>query len=93
MVVAKISDLHMKHDTFDEFPYTLSSKREIQHPVDLVLGSTLSSMATYTMRPTEHQELQWQVQELLYKGFIWKSLSLYIANATHAKQIWQLAYT
>jgi hypothetical protein len=49
--------------------------RDIQHPIDLVLGSILPNKAAYQMNPRELEELQRQVDELITKGIVRESMS------------------
>ena len=58
-----------------DLPGELPPMRNIQYVIDLVTGATLPNMSHYMMNPAEHAELQRQVEELLDKGFINKSLS------------------
>ncbi|KAL5744614.1 hypothetical protein ACOSQ2_027730 [Xanthoceras sorbifolium] len=59
----------------DEPPQQLLPLCDIQHAIDLVPRSSLPNLPHYRMSPTEHKELQRQVQDLLSRGFIRESLS------------------
>jgi hypothetical protein len=47
----------------------------IEHQIDLILGASLPNRAPYRTNPEETKEIQWQVQELLDKGYVSESLS------------------
>ena len=61
----------------DELPCELPPLRDIQHAMDLVLGSQLPNLPHYRMDPKEREELNRQVG-LLERGFVRHSLSPYV---------------
>ena len=61
----------------EELPSEVPPLRGIQHAIDLVPGSQLPNLPHYRLNPTERAELNRQVQELLSKGFVRHSMSLY----------------
>ena len=69
----------------DEIPH-LPPKREIEFSIDLVLGATPVSRALYRMSPLELMELKMQLQELLGKGYIKLSVSLWGAPVLFVKK-------
>ena len=44
--------------------------RKIIHQIDIILGASFPNKAAHRMTPTEMEELNRQVQELLRKGLI-----------------------
>ena len=48
----------------------------IEHQIDFVLGASMPNRPVYRTNPEETKEIESQVQELLDKGWIQKSLSL-----------------
>ena len=61
-----------------EGPKGLPPFRGIEHQIDLVLGASLPNRPAYKTNPEETKEIESQVQELLDKGWIQKSLSPYV---------------
>jgi len=61
-----------------EGPIGLPPFRGIEHQIDLVLGVSLQNRPTYRTNPQEPKEIESQVQELLEKGWVQKSLSPYV---------------
>ena len=59
----------------NELPDMLPLLRDIQHTIDLFLGSQLPDLPNYRINPIERAELNRQIEGLLEKGFIFHSLS------------------
>ena len=63
-----------------EGPIGLPPFRGIEHQIDLVLGASLPNRPSYRTNPQETKEIESQVQELLGKGWVQKSLSPCVFN-------------
>ena len=63
----------------DVFPEEMSSGlppiRGIEHQIDFIPGAIIPNRPTYRSNLEETKELQQQVEELLLKGYVRKSLS------------------
>ena len=69
--------LDMYKDVFAPLPAGLPPARQVDHVIDLVPGATPCFRPTYRMSPLELQEVRKQLDDLLSKGWIRKSLSPY----------------
>ena len=58
-----------------DMPTELPPLRGIEHQIDLVPGASLPNKPAYRTNPEETKELQWQVEDLLTKGYIRQSMS------------------
>ena len=61
-------------------------EREIDFPIDLVLGTAPISLPPYRMAPFELKELKTQLQELVDRGFIRPSTSPWRASVLFVKK-------
>ena len=74
-------------DVFPEdLPEGLPPKRDVDHRIELVPGSTPPTRPTYRMSPPELDELKKQVADLLAKGFIQPSKSPFGAPVLFVKK-------
>ncbi|XP_017604488.1 uncharacterized protein LOC108451294 [Gossypium arboreum] len=73
-------------DVFLEELPRLHSNREVKFRIKLFSGTALVSITPYRMAPRELMELKAQIQELLDRGFIHLSMSLWGAPVLFAKK-------
>ena len=73
-------------DVFPEELLGLPPDREIEFCIDVVPGTDPISMPPYRMAPAELKELNEQLKELLDKGFIRPSSSLWGAPVLFVKK-------
>ena len=66
---------HFEHVFPDEIPPGLRPKYSIQHHIDLIPGAVFPNKPAYRMNPKETIEVQRQVEELISKELVRKSLS------------------
>ena len=63
----------------DVFPFEIPPRfppiRRIEHQIDFIPGASLPYRAAYRANPEETKEIQRQVQDLLYCGYVCESLS------------------
>jgi hypothetical protein len=62
-----------KEIVVDDLPTGLPPLRSISHQIDLMLGSSFPNKVTHRMTPTDNEEVNKQVQELLDRGLIGES--------------------
>ena len=82
-----VSDIPtVSDDVFLEELSGLPPHREIEFAIDVVPGSTPTSITPYRMAPLDLKELKLQLQELLEKGFIRPSVSPWGAPVLFVKK-------
>jgi len=69
-LLKEFDDIFSKED-----PIGLPPFRGIEHQIDLILRASLPNIPTYKTNPKETKEIESQVQDLLEKGWVQKSLS------------------
>ncbi|WRX26676.1 Reverse transcriptase domain - like 10 [Theobroma cacao] len=79
-IVSEFSDVFL-----DELP-RLSPYRELEFPIDLLLGTAPISIPPYRMASAELKELKVQLQDLVDKGFIRPSISPWGAPVLFVKK-------
>ncbi|GKA26280.1 gag-pol polyprotein, partial [Tanacetum coccineum] len=62
----------------EEMSPGLPPMRDIQHGIDFIPKASIPNKVAFRMIPKEHEELQHQVEELMAKGYLRESKSLYV---------------
>ena len=73
-------------DVFPEELLGITPERKVDISIEILLGTTPIYRAPYRMAPTELKEIKIQLQELLDKGFIRPSVSLWGAPILFVKK-------
>ena len=73
----EVKDLLLKYKGIvaGSLPSSLPPKRDVSHSIDLIPGATLPNKAAYKLTPQQNEEIARQIEELLSKGLIRKSIS------------------
>ena len=66
----EFSDVFLK-----ELPNKLPQICGIEHQIDLISGSALPNRPAYRCNPKEAKELQWQIKELIERGYVRESMN------------------
>jgi hypothetical protein len=88
-IVQEIRDILVLCEFPDVFPEDLPGlppKRDVEFVIELKLGMAIISKRSYRMPPNELAELKTQLQDLLEKGFIRPSSSLWGCPAIFVKK-------
>ena len=59
----------------DDLPNEFPPRRNTSHQIDFIPGDSLPNKAAYRLTPQENEEVRKQVQGLMDKGLVQKSLS------------------
>ena len=70
----------------DDLPIGLPPSRSIDHKIDIIPGSSIPSLSTYRMSPTELDELKKHLNDLVSHGFIRVSKSPFGAPVLFVKK-------
>ena len=85
----QLAEVPVVNEFFDVFPEDLPGlppDREIEFEIELAPGTEPISIAPYRMAPAELKELKVQMEELLSKGFVKTSTSLWGAPVLFVKK-------
>lgn len=70
-----VSLLQEFQDVFlDDLPGSLPPIRGIKHQIDFIPGATIPNQLAYRSNPEETKELERQIEELLWKGYVTESI-------------------
>ena len=91
----RLEDIPIVKEFTDVFPDDISGlppNREVEFTIDLIPGTEPIFIPPYKMSPAELRELKARLEELLSKGFIRPSISLWGAPVLfEKKKIWEFA--